>query len=287
MNRAIAIMAVFASCAVVRTLHGQQTNRPEAVADKERTTVTTTESEPREVRRPSAGLRNSAAAILQKRVESVDWTDTTFEEVIDWLVGLGEGEVNVLPRWRSLEAEGVDREFLITLQMKNVRAGEVLDEVMSQLSDSGAVTFRAQDNVLRISSRKDFERKLLLKVYDCTDILFRVPNNGKTAPSIDLTQVSQQGGGGAGGGGGGGRGVFSSGGGGQQDQEESGQQAEQELEERLTALRELIEQTVEPASWDKAPGGGLGHIRVFNQSLIVVNTVEVHEQVAGFVELHR
>jgi hypothetical protein len=54
-------------------------------------------------------------------------------------------------------------------------------------------------------------------------------------------------------------------------------------------LRELIEQTIAPESWDltgsdspqTAGGGGTGRIRVFNTSLVVRNTIEVHEMIAG------
>jgi hypothetical protein len=131
------------------------------------------------------------------------------------------------------------------------------------------------------------------KVYDCTDILFRVYNFGEDAPLIDLQQAGQ---GGGGGGGGGGQSVFQGAGG--QTQQVSTEQAEQELEERLTALRELIEQTVAPETWDLsdargtpggggpgAAGGGRGRIRIYNSSLVITNTIEVHEMIGGRFEI--
>ena len=45
---------------------------------------------------------DTAAALLRMRVDSVDWVETTFEEVIDWLVDLSEDRVNVIPRWNAL-----------------------------------------------------------------------------------------------------------------------------------------------------------------------------------------
>jgi hypothetical protein len=122
--------------------------------------------------------------------------------------------------------------------------------------------------------------------------MFRVPNFGQNAPQIDLQQAGQGGGGGGGGGAGSSRGVFSGAGGGQEE-EEGGEQAEQEMEERLERLRALIEQSIEPQSWDltgspsqqtmgQLGGGGRGRIRVFNRSLVVTNTIEVHEQIAGW-----
>jgi hypothetical protein len=74
-----------------------------------------------------------------------------------------------------------------------------------------------------------------------------------------------------------------------QSQQVSGEQAEQELEERLTKLRELIEQVIAPETWDltgsqsqsQSTGGGRGRIRVLNRCLVITNTIEVHEQIAG------
>ena len=54
-------------------------------------------------------IRNSPAALLAKRVESVDWVEITFEDVIDWLKEQGEGQVNIVPRWTHLNIEDVTR----------------------------------------------------------------------------------------------------------------------------------------------------------------------------------
>lgn len=225
--------------------------------------------------RPSA---NAAVALLRRRVESVDWLDQPFEEVITWLKDNGEGQVNVVPRWGPLSVESVDRDTLVTLQLNNTTVGQVLNETMDQLSEDGEVTFRGVGNTLKISTKADFGRKMYVRIYDATDILFRVPNFGRTAPIIDLQRTGGRGG--AGGGGGGGQSVFSGSGSGSQ-QEEAGEQAEQELQERLEELRTLIEETIVPDSWDTADVGGPGRIRVFNRSLVVYNTIEVHEMIAG------
>ncbi len=222
--------------------------------------------------RPSA---HAAVALLRRPVESVDWENQLFEDVIVWLKENGEGQVNVVPRWGPLSVESVDRDTLVTLQLNNTTVGQVLNETMDQLSEDGEVTYRGVGNTLRISTKADFGRKMYLRIYDATDILFRVPNFGRTAPIIDLQNTGSRGGGG---GGGGGQSVFSGSGTGS-EQEEAGQQAEQELQERLENLREIIEQTIAPDTWDTADVGGPGRIRVFNRSLIVVNTIEVHEMI--------
>ncbi|MEK7757912.1 MAG: hypothetical protein AAB385_11940, partial [Planctomycetota bacterium] len=92
---------------------------------------------------------------------------------------------------------------------------------------------------------------------------------------------------------GGGQSVFGGAGGGQTGNQdnESGQQAEQLLEQRLTKLKELIQRTIAPETWDltgqqggatqAAGAGGRGRIEVYSRSLVISNTIEVHEAIAG------
>lgn len=221
---------------------------------------------------------NSAIRLLRKSVENVDWLDTPFEEVISWLKDESEGRVNIVPRWGQLSVEGVDRDTLVMLQLNNGTVAEVLTETLEHIAPGGELRFRAVGNNLKISTRTDFDRKMYVRVYDVTDILTKVPDFGRTAPNIDLQ--NQQGGGG---GGGGGRSVFQ--GGSQGGQESSGEQAEQELEERLMELRDIIQLVIEPTSWDTSTTGGLGTIQIFNRMMIVRNTIEVHEAIGGYFSL--
>lgn len=238
---------------------------------------------------------NAVADVLSERVDSVDWVDRTFEEVIQWVRERGDARINIVPRWNHLGVEGISRDSLVTLQLNNTNVADVLNEALMQLSDSDEVRYRGLRNKLTISTRADFERKLHTKVYDVTDILFQVPDFGQGAPLIDLKRAAA-----SGGGGGGGQTVFGGGGGQGQEQIVGGEQAEQELEERLTKLRQLIEQSIEPQSWDLSGtpgqtgggaagtgGGGRGRIRIFNRSLVVTNTIEIHEQIAGFFSMGR
>lgn len=237
---------------------------------------------------------NAVADVLSERVDSVDWVDRTFEEVIQWVRERGDARINIVPRWNHLGVEGISRDSLVTLQLNNTNVADVLNEALMQLSDSDEVRYRGVGNKLTISTRADFERKLHTKVYDVTDILFQVPDFGQGAPLIDLQKAASSGGGG----GGGGQTVFGGGGGQGQEQQVGGEQAEQELEQRLIKLQQLIEQSIEPQSWDlsgsqgrggatPAGGGGRGRIRIFNRSLVVTNTIEIHEQIAGLFNLGR
>jgi hypothetical protein len=230
----------------------------------------------------SRPAQNAASNLLRSRVESVDWIDKPFEEIIEWLKGENDGQVNIIPRWIALNVESVDRDTPVNLQLNSTTIAEVLNEVLDQLSPDGQLGYRAIGSTLRISTRDDFDRKMYLRIYDATDILFKVPNFGEEAPNIDLQNTNS---GGGGGGGGGGQSVFQGAGGQGGSQEDSGEQAEQDLRERLEELRELIEQTISPETWDTGTGqaqiGGRGRIRVFNRSLVIFNTIEVHEMISG------
>lgn len=229
------------------------------------------------------GSREAAAELLRQRVASVDWKDATFEEVLDWFRDQGEGRVNVVPKWGPLQIESITRENTINLQLNNTSVADVLNEVLEQLSEDGQLQYRGIGNKLTISTKQDFERKMYVRVYDATDMLFIVENFGQDAPRIDLQNAGRSGGGG----GGGGQSVFQ----GSSASTSRGQttdQLEQENQERLTKLRQLIEQTIAPETWDLTGspnpgtgGGGRGRIRVLNNSLIVLNTIEVHEMIAG------
>jgi len=236
--------------------------------------------------RKASVLRKSstpARDLLLKRVAEVDWVEKSFEEILAWLRGEGNDKVNVVPRMNALNAEGIDADSLVTLRLSDTTVAEVLNEVLDQLSEEGQLAYRADRNMLRISTKADFGRHLEVKVYDVTDLMFRIPDMGRSAPTIDLEAASRAGGSG---GGGGGQSVFS---GGSSGQTEELEEEEGDVTERLEALRDMIYATIEPESWatgtgDAAAGvtGGLGTIQIFNaRALVVRNTIEVHEKIGG------
>jgi len=230
-----------------------------------------------------ADIKESARNLLLMRVEEVDWTETTFEEIMDWLRRLGEDEVNVIPSYSKLQPEGVERDSLVTLKLRNVMVADVLTEVLEQLSDDDVLRIRAYENTIKITTRRDVERKLVTVVYRIEDLLFRIPDMGRSAPTVDLDAASRQGGQG-GGGGGGGQSIFGGAGGGSSS--EDLEEEEQEIEARADELITTIKQHIEPTSW--TDNGGPGAIARFGEkTLVVTNTIDVHEKLAGFFEVRQ
>ena len=157
---------------------------------------------------------NSVLVVLRKHVDSVDFQDQTFEEILDWVREQGPPSINVVVQWRALEAEGVGPDALVNPRLENAIVADVLNEAMEQVSEVGSLRYHGTGNTLKISTESDFNRKLEVRVYDVADILVRV-QNFRGAPRIE---IQQQGGGGGGGAGqqqqlfGGGGGGFSGGG---------------------------------------------------------------------------
>jgi hypothetical protein len=263
------------------------TTSAQTTVEREATRITTQENAER-LPDLTVGTQEASADLLRKRVASVDWTDMAFEQVLDWVRDQGEGRVNIVAKWGPLGIEGVTRETLVNLKLNNSTVADVLNEVLDQLSEDGQIHYRGIGNKLTISTRQDFEKKMYVRVYNVADLLFEVPNFGQDAPLINLQKAGGSGGGG-GGGGGSGQSVFQGAGGSGTQRGQSGQQAEQQNELRLTKLRQLIEATIAPETWDTTTGtqtssqgiGGRGRIRVIYTSLVVLNTIEVHEMIAG------
>jgi len=229
----------------------------------------------------------SLRTLLRRPVDKVEWVETTFEEVLDWLRNLAGEDVNIVPRWNALNADGIDRDSLVTLRLRRTTVAEVLDEVFNQLSEEGQVRYRGERNTLRISTKSDFDRQLVVVSYDVTDILFRIPDMGRSAPVVDLDMAARSGGQSASGGGSG-QSVFT---GGTSSSSEELEEEEQEVQERLDSLVTMIRRVIAPESWGDTEtgtggstgGGGPGTIQTYNNRLLVVrNTVEVHEELAGF-----
>ncbi len=282
-NQVIGIVLFFGSAGFVM---GQAATPP---AGTEEPVKTTHEAEAEQVLPPG-----DAVALLLKPVAKIDWDEKPFEEILDWLRDEGDNRVNILPKWLALNNEGVDQEKAVTLKMTNSTVAKVLNEVFEQLSEEGRLRYYATENAIRITTQLDAERKLVTRVYNVADILFQIPNFSQEAPQIDLTGQNQGGGGGGQGGGASGsqQGIFATGGGGQQGQQQ-GEENEQQQEMAANRLRDIIILTIFPESWEDTPtqqggggqvgpGGGRGRIRVYNRALIVYNTIEVHEQIAGW-----
>lgn len=211
---------------------------------------------------------DTAIALLRKKVDRIDWTNAPFEDVIRWLRAECDERTNIVPRWHRLRGVNVDIDTPVTLKIKHTTVADVLHEVIDQLAPDRAVAYRAIGNKLIISTRADFEARMVLRVYDVTDIVVDIPDLGGDAPTIELEQTAAAGGG---------RSPLRTTG----ATSTSGEQTEQEIRSRLEELARRIQRVIAPESWETEGADGQGRIEIFGRSLWVYNSLEVHQQIAG------
>lgn len=219
--------------------------------------------------RSEAGA-SDATELLRQSVDDVRWDDVALEDALDWLSQ--RGRVNVLPDWKALSKIGVSADTLVTVRLRQVRVADVLDALVEALAMDGEVTYKGQGNILRLSTRTAFDHRMIVRVYDAADLTVRIPRF-RGAPSIEM--VAQSTGASSGGS------LMSSSSGDSGAESESGDSDDPTRDPAMNALADLIEDVIEPASWDTY--GGDGRIRVLGGRLVVRNTAEVHEQIGGRV----
>lgn len=204
--------------------------------------------------------------------------ETPFNEILEWFSDREETgapvEMNIVPKLLVMEEAGVDTEFEVMLQLRGAKLGQILRLVLEQVGGSDPATqlgFIAEGNLLTISTQDDLNSKLYLKVYDVTDIVLNVPDF-TNAPEMDVSNLQErQGQTSRGGGGGAASGNLFRTAGDEEDDEESRRAG------RMEALVTLISDTIARETWQA--NGGEGTIGVSGSSLIIYNTLEVHQRI--------
>jgi hypothetical protein len=210
--------------------------------------------------------------ILNQVMPEVAFQEQPFDSVIAWLSDFTRMNINV--RWQILQDAGVRRDQPITIQARNLRLNQVLWLIVSEAGGSDLkLAYRATGNLLVLSTADDLNKEMVTKVYDIADLLVNVPRASRQAV-FNVSQGMGQGGGGTGGGGGGG-GMF------QQGNQNNTQDDRQGNATQLQELLTLIQDTVEPDTWRQ--NGGSGSIIAFQNTLIVRNTILVHQRLGGYV----
>jgi hypothetical protein len=112
----------------------------------------------------------SAVAALEFRVPEVRYDDVPLEQVLDNLAGLAN--TNLTVRWQKLAEFGIKRDSPITLNVRNLRLRQVLWLVMNHppLSDA-KLAYRADSDMILLSTADDFGQEMIVKVYDVTELL--------------------------------------------------------------------------------------------------------------------
>lgn len=229
---------------------------------------------------PAARSR-SAARALSLRLAEVRYSDSPLERVLEDVARLAQ--VNLVVRWDELERLGIERDKPISIEVRNVRLGQLLWLVMNEAAAPDVkLAYRADDAFITITSAQEIEREMIVRIYDVNDLLasrLRRPTFGAVRQhtyvagnqvavaegavgSRPITgQVTS--------------GVILEG-------EDAGGEDEDDRVGREAHMRQLIDvitTTVEPDSW--AVNGGEGSIAAWRGLLVVRNTPLVHQALGG------
>lgn len=199
---------------------------------------------------------------LTKRIE-VDFQANQLDNVFTYLRDVAG--VSVLVQWPFLVEAGIPHETPITMRLQNVSAGQVLDFVLEQAGGTGVeLGYAIVDGVvvINLTSQLAFNREI--RIYNCRDLVGYASGDaalGNTGFGDD---------------------AFDEGGFGGTDVGRS----RRPLSEREVRLADLVRNSIEPNSW-RALGGATGSIDNYEGLLVINQTPQTHEQIAGFLELLR
>lgn len=224
--------------------------------------------------RPQDG---SPLELLDRRVAEVVFVDAPLEQVMDWLRDYTG--INVTVRWSVFEDSGLERDTPISLKARNLKLSQVLWMIMNQAGGSDLkLAYRAERGLITFSLHDDFEREMIVKVYDISDLLLRVPdfrNASKLNVAVALNAAAQ-----AGGSQSGAAGIFSGDGQGRTDLADS----RSGIDSDMRQLIRLIRSTIEPDTWHgSAGGGGHGTMIPLRRQIVVRNTLYVHQLLGGYL----
>ena len=228
--------------------------------------------------RPSSARAVNARLALDTTIPSIKLDAVALKDAVDFVQDLSAANVHV--NWAALEAAGVGKDALVSLNLRSVPLRKALDLILSDASGgNAALAYTIDDNVIDITTRELADKVLVTRVYPVGDLLMDVPDF--VGPTFDISSSSSSssvtpGGGGAGGGGSGGSSLFGGGGGSASSDKTPSKQ------ERAQQLIDLITAIVRPDIWQS--NGGPASIRFFNNSLIITAPRSVQDAIDGPVD---
>lgn len=196
----------------------------------------------------------------------IDLNNNAFEDVITFIASTARVDIDV--DWDSLADIGIDPDTPVTLRLRNASLETVLDRVVSRVSDrSLPAGWAVQDGIITIASDEVLRRNTVLEIYDIRDLLFVVPRFDN-APEFDLSSALQS---------------SQGGGGGQSPFQTTGQQQDDvPFEDRVNAIVNLIQTTVDPNGWVEN-GGDTSSISQLNGNFVITTTPRNHRAIIGLL----
>lgn len=211
----------------------------------------------RATRTTAARVDDPIAKALRQEIPEVAFEEVSFKSLVEYVRDIVK--VNIHVRWRRLEDSGIDADTPVTIKLKGVSAGQLLDLVLEDVGVAEPLGHEVRDGVLIISTREALTRRRTTRTYDVRDLLgWVVAATGRQMfPAVALVNDPANPLGGA----------TASG-----TEMASAAYAGKSAEE----LTQLILNAVEPDSWRDA--GGSGYLQLFNGILVVRQYDSAHRE---------
>lgn len=191
-----------------------------------------------------------------------------FEEVIDLFRQVCG--INIVVNWAALEAAGVDKNTQVTISLANVTRRKALEEILASVPTVAPLGFSIDEGVLHISTRDELSRKVVVRVYDVSDLLQLAPD-GPVVPEPMGSTGGQIGGLG-----------------GEVGQRPAGPPAGMGSfapGHYRSGLLDVVRSVIDPPSWRE--NGGTSAIEVFDGIMVVTQTPENHEKLESLLDKMR
>ncbi len=217
---------------------------------------------------PSAAQRASASPRaattpptkpLPRAGNAVDFQSVPLGDVLDYL--RDAAGVNLYINWPALELAGVSRNQPITLNLRSVSVGKLLDLTLAQCAAPGSapLAWYVSDGVVHVTTAELADREMITRIYSVHDLIADVPDF--QAPTLSLSSNASSSGGS-------GNNIFSGSG---TDAPGSQQMTREQRGEKLVAT---IVAVVRPEIWQA--NGGSASIRFYNGQLIITAPRSIH-----------
>ncbi|MCH7719552.1 MAG: hypothetical protein IH988_00995 [Planctomycetes bacterium] len=242
----------------------------------------------------------NAVSALRRVIRKVDFDEVGLVDALDELATAMN--INLLVRWRQLEAAGIDADDPVSLSVANMRFGDVLLLVLEAVGvGPDELAYSATPDTIVVSTLADITSQMVVRIYDVKDltmetvepsievlteftyiatllpvvdqnavavqpIIGRIPIGVSLGSDRDFSLDPNS--------------PLFQGNNNQDDDDQPRQPGEPGSIEELV---KVIVATVEPQSWQV--NGGRGTIIPFNGQLVVRNSIYVHQLIGGPIRL--
>ena len=241
----------------------------------------------------------NAVSAMRRVIRKVDFDDVGLSDALDELATAMN--INMVVRWRHLEAVGIDADEPVSLSVANMRFGDVLLLVLEAVGiGQDELAYSATPDMIVVSTFADITSRTVVRVYDVRDLTMETvepsievvteftyvatllpvvdQNAAAVQPIIGRIPIGVSLGSDR---------TFSLDpnsplfqGNNNQDDDEPRQPGEPGSIEELVRM---IVATIEPQTWQA--NGGRGTIIPFNGQLVVRNSIYVHQLIGGPIRL--